>query len=110
VTAPSTVPRVAVLADSALPGSPVAARILTAAAALFYADGIRAVSADRVIAEAGVSKVTFYRHFPTKDLLVAAYLTAVSQGSAAARSSTPPPSTPTRSTRCGPWSPRTAPG
>jgi AcrR family transcriptional regulator len=65
--------------DSALPASPVAARILRAAARLFYADGIRAVSADRVIAEAEVSKVTFYRHYPTKDALVVAYLTAVSR-------------------------------
>ncbi|RMI09724.1 TetR/AcrR family transcriptional regulator [Cellulomonas triticagri] len=54
-----------------------AARILDAASRLFYADGIRAVSADRVIAAAGVSKVTFYRHFPTKDALVVAYLEAV---------------------------------
>ncbi|HEY0216215.1 MAG TPA: TetR/AcrR family transcriptional regulator [Cellulomonas sp.] len=65
---------------SALPASAVAAKILVAASRLFYVDGIRAVSADRVIAEADVSKVTFYRHYPTKDLLVAAYLTAVSQG------------------------------
>ncbi|HEY0186361.1 MAG TPA: TetR/AcrR family transcriptional regulator [Cellulomonas sp.] len=71
--------RLAVPATSALPASPVAARILSAASRLFYADGIRAVSADRVIAEAGVSKVTFYRHYPTKDALVVAYLTAVSQ-------------------------------
>lgn len=54
-----------------------AARILAAASRLFYADGIRAVSADRVIAAAEVSKVTFYRHFPTKDALVVAYLSAV---------------------------------
>ncbi|MFW7415246.1 TetR/AcrR family transcriptional regulator [Demequina sp. SO4-18] len=48
--------------------------ILGAAVAEFNAHGIRAVSADRVIADAGVSKVTFYRHFPTKDDLVVAYL------------------------------------
>ncbi|MFW2514381.1 TetR/AcrR family transcriptional regulator [Demequina sp. SO4-13] len=50
--------------------------ILSAAIAEFNAHGIRAVSADRVIADAGVSKVTFYRHFPTKDELVVAYLEA----------------------------------
>ncbi len=49
-------------------------RILDAAAHQYYADGIRAASADKLIAEAGVSKVTFYRHFPTKDALVVAYL------------------------------------
>jgi AcrR family transcriptional regulator len=54
---------------------PVRDRILDAASRRYYADGIRAVSADRLIAEAGVSKVTFYRHFPTKDDLVTTYLT-----------------------------------
>lgn len=54
--------------------SPVRERILAAADEYFYAKGIRAVSADRLIAEAGVSKVTFYRHFPSKDDLVLAYL------------------------------------
>ncbi|SFK16886.1 DNA-binding transcriptional regulator, AcrR family [Amycolatopsis sacchari] len=53
---------------------PVRDRILAAADELFYAEGIRAVSADRIIAAAEVSKVTFYRHFPTKDDLVLAYL------------------------------------
>jgi AcrR family transcriptional regulator len=69
---------------TAATGSPVAGRILAAAAGLFYADGIRAVSADRVIAAAGVSKVTFYRHFPTKDALVVAYLAAVDDAERAA--------------------------
>ncbi|NYI91836.1 AcrR family transcriptional regulator [Amycolatopsis endophytica] len=54
--------------------SPVRERILAAADEFFYAEGIRAVSADRIIAAAEVSKVTFYRHFPTKDDLVLAYL------------------------------------
>jgi len=54
--------------------APVRERILDAATRRYYSDGIRAVSADRLIAEAGVSKVTFYRHFPTKDDLIAAYL------------------------------------
>ncbi|MCW2830545.1 MAG: TetR family transcriptional regulator [Aeromicrobium sp.] len=53
---------------------PVRERILDAAAEHYYADGIRAVSADRLIAAAHVSKVTFYRHFPTKNDLIAAYL------------------------------------
>ena len=49
-------------------------RILLAAHALFYGDGIRATGVDRVIAEAGVAKVTFYRHFPSKNDLVLAFL------------------------------------
>lgn len=57
--------------------SPVARRILDVAAARFYGQGIRAVSADTLIADAGVTKATFYRHFPTKDDLVVAYLDAV---------------------------------
>ncbi|RYV52284.1 TetR/AcrR family transcriptional regulator [Pengzhenrongella frigida] len=55
-----------------------ARRILDAAGPLFYGQGIRAVSADAVIDAAGVTKTTFYRHFPTKDDLVVAYLSAVS--------------------------------
>ncbi len=41
---------------------------------LFYSVGIRAVGVDRVIAEAGVARMTFFRHFPTKDDLVVAFL------------------------------------
>ena len=57
--------------------SDVARRILDAAAPRFYLEGIRAVSADAVMADAGVTKVTFYRHFPTKDHLVEAYLETI---------------------------------
>jgi AcrR family transcriptional regulator len=49
-------------------------RIIEAATELFYAHGIRAVSAERIIAQVGITKVTFYRHFPTKDDLIVAYL------------------------------------
>ncbi|WPB57700.1 helix-turn-helix domain-containing protein [Xylophilus sp. GOD-11R] len=49
-------------------------RLLRTAHALFYRDGIRATGIDRVIAEAAVTKVTFYRHFPSKDVLVRAFL------------------------------------
>jgi len=49
-------------------------RIVDAAAELFYAQGLRAVSADKIIEKAGITKVTFYRHFPTKDDLIVAYL------------------------------------
>jgi AcrR family transcriptional regulator len=49
-------------------------RILRTAHALFYRDGIRATGIDRVIAESGVAKKTFYRYFPSKDDLVIAFL------------------------------------
>ncbi|HEX6472149.1 MAG TPA: TetR/AcrR family transcriptional regulator [Streptosporangiaceae bacterium] len=54
--------------------SPARRRVLTTARALFYAEGVRRVGIDRIIAEAGVAKATFYHHFPTKDDLVCAYL------------------------------------
>ena len=53
---------------------PARERILLTAHELFYADGIRATGIDRVIAASGVTKVTFYRHFPSKDDLVRAFL------------------------------------
>lgn len=49
-------------------------RLLHTAHRLFYLRGIRATGIDMVIAEAKVTKVTFYRHFPTKNDLVHAYL------------------------------------
>ena len=55
-------------------GSATRARILAAANELFYAHGIRATSADRIIEQVGITKVTFYRHFRTKSELVVAYL------------------------------------
>jgi AcrR family transcriptional regulator len=49
-------------------------RILKAAHDLFYRDGIRATGIDRVIAESGVAKLTFYRQFASKDDLIRAFL------------------------------------
>lgn len=49
-------------------------RILHAAHALFYGQGIRATGVDKIIEAAAVTKVTFYRHYPSKELLVMAYL------------------------------------
>lgn len=54
----------------------VSEQILTVAGGLFYREGIRAVGIDRIIDEAKVAKATLYRHFPSKDHLVAAYLEA----------------------------------
>src|SRR5262245_23861230 len=49
-------------------------RILETADRLFYQDGIRAVGIDRIIAEAGVAKMSLYKHFPSKDDLILAVL------------------------------------
>jgi AcrR family transcriptional regulator len=48
--------------------------ILSAALALFYSEGVQAVGVDRIAEQSGVAKVTLYRHFPTKDALLAAVL------------------------------------
>jgi AcrR family transcriptional regulator len=53
---------------------PARERILLTAHDLFYRDGIRATGVDRLIAESGVAKLTFYRHFASKDDLIRAFL------------------------------------
>lgn len=53
---------------------PARERILLTAHDLFYRQGIRATGIDRVIADSGVTKVTFYRHFPSKNDLIRAFL------------------------------------
>jgi len=54
-------------------------RILRAARELFYRDGINAVSVEAIAAAAGTNKMTLYRHFSSKDELVAAYLATLAQ-------------------------------
>lgn len=49
-------------------------RIVETAERLFYAEGVRAVGIDRIIAEADVAKMTLYSHFPSKDDLILAVL------------------------------------
>lgn len=50
-------------------------RLLGTASELFYAEGLHSVGIDRIIATAQVTRATLYRHFPSKDDLVVAYLT-----------------------------------
>ena len=54
--------------------APPRARIITAACDLFYHHGIHAVSMDAIAESASTNKMTVYRHFPSKDVLVAEYL------------------------------------
>ncbi len=49
-------------------------KILAAATGLFETRGIQASGVDTIIAEAGVAKATLYKHFPSKNELIIAYL------------------------------------
>jgi AcrR family transcriptional regulator len=49
-------------------------RILLTAHDLFYREGIRATGIDLIIGRSGVAKVTFYRHFPSKNDLIREFL------------------------------------
>lgn len=66
-------------APSPRPVVPAREKIIDAANALFYSEGIRAVSVDAIAEKAGLTKKTLYYHFESKDELVAAYLTARDQ-------------------------------
>jgi AcrR family transcriptional regulator len=56
------------------PASAARQRILDTAYELFSRRGIRAVGVEEVISRAAVAKATLYRHFPSKDDLVLAFL------------------------------------
>jgi len=55
-------------------GIDVRDKILETASKLFYKQGARAVGVDLVVEKAGVAKTSLYRHFGTKDDLIAAFL------------------------------------
>lgn len=67
-------PAAAPTAASAEPPPEVRERILDTASTLFYARGVRAVGVDLVVQQAQVAKASLYRHFPTKDDLIVAFL------------------------------------
>ena len=52
-------------------------RLLETARRIFYAEGVNTVGVQRIIEEAGVTLATFYRHFPSKQDLILAYLQSV---------------------------------
>ena len=62
------------LKTAATRGNNVRGKILDTASDLFYRMGVRAVGVDLVIEKAGVAKASLYRHFATKDDLIAAFL------------------------------------
>jgi AcrR family transcriptional regulator len=49
-------------------------QVFRTAARLFYQNGYRAVGVDTIAAESGIGKMTLYRHYPSKDDLIVAYL------------------------------------
>jgi AcrR family transcriptional regulator len=57
-----------------IPAETAQKRLLDAADALFYREGVRNVGVDSVVAEAGVNKMSLYRQFASKDALMLAYL------------------------------------
>jgi AcrR family transcriptional regulator len=54
--------------------SEVRQRLLETADRLFYQEGVRATGIDRIVAEAGVAKMSLYKHFSSKDDLILAVL------------------------------------
>ncbi|WP_440709975.1 TetR/AcrR family transcriptional regulator [Herbiconiux sp. YIM B11900] len=64
----------ALVVEPVVRASPARERLLGVASDLFYREGIHRVGMDRLLAEAGVTRATMYRHFSGKEALVAAYL------------------------------------
>jgi AcrR family transcriptional regulator len=58
-------------------------RILAAAVDLFYRHGIRAIGVESIAEAAGTNKMTLYRHFASKDELVAEYLRRLAEKASA---------------------------
>ncbi|WP_426989342.1 TetR/AcrR family transcriptional regulator [Pseudarthrobacter sp. Y6] len=61
-------------AEAAVVSADSRGRILAAAYELFSRRGVRDVGVNELIERSGVAKATFYRHFPSKDALVLAFL------------------------------------
>lgn len=74
---PSAAVPVPVVTEAPAPESAAArsvARIMSVAYELFSQRGVRDVGVNELIERSGVAKATFYRHFPSKDSLVLAFL------------------------------------
>jgi len=68
------------VSNYANPQIPPRERILAASGDLFYRLGIRAVGVEAIAEAAGTNKMTLYRHFSSKDELVAQYLRRLAAG------------------------------
>jgi len=49
-------------------------KLFQTAVRLFYRHGYRAIGVDSIAAESGIGKMTLYRHYPSKDDLIVAFL------------------------------------
>jgi AcrR family transcriptional regulator len=49
-------------------------KLFQTAARLFYQHGYQSIGVDTIAAESGIGKMTLYRHYPSKDDLIVAYL------------------------------------
>jgi AcrR family transcriptional regulator len=71
------------MSDASTAAAPAAPRprerILTTARALFYREGIHATGVQRLADAAHVSKRTLYEYFPSKNLMVEAYLRGIEE-------------------------------
>jgi AcrR family transcriptional regulator len=54
-------------------------KILSTASKLFYRHGINSVGVDEIVRRSGVTKMTLYKHFPSKDILATNCLDAIHQ-------------------------------
>jgi AcrR family transcriptional regulator len=63
-------------APASRPPAPAKVKILVTADRLFYDEGAHAVGVDRIISQSHVTKATFYKHYRSKDLLIAAVVLA----------------------------------
>jgi AcrR family transcriptional regulator len=54
--------------------TPPQKKLFQTAARLFYQNGYRAIGVDTIAAESGIGKMTLYRHYPSKDDLIVAFL------------------------------------
>ena len=72
---PRVSPAAVVAAGDQPPSTPE--HILDVAGDLFFRRGFAAVGVDLIVRDSGVAKMTLYRHFPSKDDLIAAWLERV---------------------------------